>query len=129
MNKKTIAQLKAMTRRVWQWNTARRAAKWNNRISPYIYSCELCDQAICDRPTGHTEEEKKVYEERGLTLINGKIEIDHIFSVEDPEKGWQGWDIYFERLFVDPTKLQAICKDCHFFKTQIENEERRKNEK
>lgn len=56
---------------------------------------------------------------------NKDIKIDHINPVVDPEMGFQTWDIFIERLFVELEGYQAICKDCHHTKTQLERKKRK----
>lgn len=46
--------------------------------------------------------------------------IDHRLPVVDPEVGWQGFDVYIERMFCPAENLQAICKPCHLVKTASE---------
>lgn len=55
-----------------------------------------------------------------------KIEIDHVTPVVKPEEGFLGWDNYIASKFVDASKLQGICRDCHRSKTKEENKVRRK---
>ena len=51
---------------------------------------------------------------------------DHKSPVIDPEKGFESWDIFMERLFLG--EIQPLCKSgCHAAKTKAENIVRRKN--
>ena len=56
---------------------------------------------------------------------NKDVQVDHIEPVVDPHKGFENWDTYIARLFVEPTGLQVLCIDCHSIKTQEENVVRR----
>lgn len=56
-----------------------------------------------------------------------KLYADHVEPVVDPKTGFQGWDVYYERLVKG--KLQAICKSCHAEKTKEENRIRREARK
>ena len=38
----------------------------------------------------------------------------------DIEHGWQGWDIFIERLFCEVDQLDALCKNCHLSKSNHE---------
>jgi len=58
---------------------------------------------------------------------NKEIRIDHILPVVDPTEGWQSWDIYIERLFVEVDGYQALCNDCHDKKTEAERIIRKAN--
>lgn len=60
------------------------------------------------------------------------IEVDHINSVIDNEKGFENWETFIERLFCSKENLQRICDDCHDKKTAAERDiakARRKREK
>jgi len=49
-----------------------------------------------------------------------EVQIDHIESVIDINKGWESWDVYIERLFCDIENLACLCKQCHSSKTSAE---------
>jgi len=55
-----------------------------------------------------------------------EVHVDHIIPVVDPKKGFETWDIYIKRLYVDADKRQILCKKDHHTKTQKENKIRRK---
>ena len=48
------------------------------------------------------------------------IVADHIDPVVDPHVGFQGWDVYINRMFIE-IGWQAICYSCHSKKTKKEN--------
>lgn len=50
-----------------------------------------------------------------------EIQLDHIEPVINPHEGFQNWDIYIGRLFVDIDGWQILCLPCHKVKTQREN--------
>jgi 5-methylcytosine-specific restriction endonuclease McrA len=54
------------------------------------------------------------------------VQVDHIDPVVDPKKGFQTWDKFIERMFVEIEKLQVLCKPCHKIKTDQEKLERKK---
>jgi hypothetical protein len=64
------------------------------------------------------------------TLIGAKdFQIDHINPIV-PLTGWENFDSFIERMFVDETNLQLICKSpCHSEKSKTENEIRRASKK
>lgn len=64
------------------------------------------------------------------TIIGAKdFHIDHIDPIV-PLTGWVNFDSFIERLFVDESHLQLICKKpCHEEKSKRENEQRRQNKK
>ena len=47
----------------------------------------------------------------GLFPQNG-VQADHIVPVVGPE-GFQSWDLYIQRLFVDSSGFRILCKKCH----------------
>ena len=53
---------------------------------------------------------------------NKDIKIDHIEPVVDPALGFQGYDQFVKRLFVELDGYQAICVPCHQLKTNQEKE-------
>lgn len=57
---------------------------------------------------------------------SGEIKMDHIDPAV-PLDGWQGFDVFIERLFCDEDGFQALCPGCHDEKTGIEREERKTN--
>jgi len=77
--------------------------KKNARSGRNQYTCALCKQVVG----------------------NKDIKIDHIEPVVDPEKGFQGYDEFIKRLFVELDGYQAICITCHQIKTNNERQRRR----
>ena len=70
------------------------------------YTCALCKQVVG----------------------NKDIKIDHIEPVVDPALGFQGYDEFIKRLFVELDGYQAICITCHQIKTNNERQRRRTKE-
>ena len=96
-------------RKIWRWYPERKKALDNSTfddapIKDIQYVCNKC-QAILPRD---------------------KVHIDHVNPVIDPEHGFQTWDEYIARLFVEADGLQVLCKNCHTTKTNEENKARRK---
>jgi 5-methylcytosine-specific restriction endonuclease McrA len=50
-----------------------------------------------------------------------EVQIDHIFPVVDPKKGFTTFDDYIERLFCETEGFQILCTSCHDAKTKIED--------
>lgn len=46
--------------------------------------------------------------------------VDHIEPVVDPAIGFEGWDRYVERMFVEVEGYQVLCWECHEAKTAVE---------
>ena len=57
------------------------------------------------------------------------MKVDHVQPVVDPIKGFQGWDEYVGRLFIEVDGFQALCVTCHNAKSILENELRRQSKK
>lgn len=56
------------------------------------------------------------------------IRMDHIEPAV-PLDGWQGFDVFIERMFCDEDGFQALCDACHTVKTTEEKEIRKINRK
>lgn len=64
----------------------------------------------------------------GAARKNGEeLLADHVAPVIDTKSGFQGWDVYYDRLFNG--KLQPLCMSCHDKKTAAEKKERAKARK
>lgn len=51
---------------------------------------------------------------------------DHIDPVVDPERGFQTWDEYIERMYCEVEGFQILCKGCHDSGKTAEEREKRK---
>jgi len=63
----------------------------------------------------------------GRRFPRREVSADHIDPVVDPARGWEGWDIYLERLFCDKEGFQIICSEDHDRKTEKERNVRTKS--
>lgn len=94
-------------RRVWSWSPERKTAL---ALAEYhkSYQCAGC-----------------------LNYFPRKeVQVDHLEECVCPKKGWQGFDIYLERLFCGVDGLQVLCKKkCHKEKTTSANSLRRQAKK
>lgn len=70
------------------------------------WECELC---------------KKMY------TTQKDLHGDHISPVINPETGFTTWDEFINKLFLG--EMQAICKECHYKKSENENAIRREKRK
>lgn len=57
-----------------------------------------------------------------------KPQVDHIRPVV-PISGFDNWSKYIERLFIDSSGLEVLCKPCHKAKTDVHREVRKKLKK
>jgi len=62
-----------------------------------------------------------------MAVINEKknAQVDHIVPVVDTETSARDWNVYYDRLFVEPEATQILCKPCHSAKTRAENARRK----
>lgn len=100
-----------------QWTEARfvsfvksalRGARW-----PQKYQC-IKDAYIEDGINPATGRKCKLHEcpQCNGTFPQNQMHADHIIPVVGPE-GFQTWDMFIERLFVEADGFQAMCKECH----------------
>ena len=61
--------------------------------------------------------------------ITDHVDVDHKDPAVDPVLGWQGYDIFIERLFCSPDNLWGLCETCHSKKTTKENTTRKASKK
>lgn len=55
---------------------------------------------------------------------NKEVQVDHINPVVDPVAGFQGWDVYIDRMYCAVENLQVLCRSCHKKKSTQERKER-----
>lgn len=48
------------------------------------------------------------------------VHVDHIDPVVDPKIGFENWDVFVRRMFVEADGLQVLCHACHNEKTEQE---------
>lgn len=84
----------------WPW---RNIAMKNARIERGIYECKACGNRV------------KAKEKQ----------LDHINSVVNPERGFEGWNGYIERLLPGTDGFSVLCRVCHASKTTKERERRK----
>lgn len=65
---------------------------------------------------------KGTYKVVGKMKPQAYVFVDHIDPAVDPHKGWQGYDVFIERLFVEKQDLQLLCKPCHDEKSMAEKQ-------
>lgn len=92
----------AAFRKIWRWCPERRECLEAGKVG-LKYSCNGCK--------GRFKRED--------------VAVDHKEPVVDPSKGFETWQVYFNRLFVPVSKMQLLCKTCHKEKSKEENKIRR----
>lgn len=88
----------------YKWG-ARNKVKSAARVERGKYSCNICKQIVGAK----------------------EIRMDHTDPVVSPVLGWQGFDIYIERMFIDEPGWQAICIPCDRDKQTVERQIRKEN--
>lgn len=63
----------------------------------------------------------------GCGKTAGKLYVDHREPVVCPKKGFEDWATYIDRLFVDASALDVLCKACHDTKSAEERLQRKKH--
>lgn len=105
-----VGKLKKHLRRLSYQRKEYTEAKNRAKVGPAIFKCEQCSQLMYDGKSQKSFDKNK---EEYDNLIWETPELDHVESVVDVDKGWQGWDVYIERLFCGPDELSVLCKACH----------------
>ena len=85
----------------------RNEVKKKARVERGKYKCNMCKQTV-PASTGT----------RGKRISN--VFVDHIDTVVDTVEGFTTWDDFIERLFVEESGLQLLCKACHDKKSKKE---------
>lgn len=88
----------ALRRSTYKWR-GRWMAEKRSHVGRGEYLCESC----------------------GLIDKKKEMQMDHIVPVVDPSAGWQGFDSFVDRVLVEETGWQRLCKACHSIKTKEEN--------
>ncbi len=86
----------------YQW-APRKDALRSARVERGKYTCSSCDKLFGPK----------------------EINLDHTLPVIDPHEGFTTWDDYINRLFCDKSGFTVMCKECHSYKTNFENEIRK----
>jgi len=88
------------TRRIWLYSPVRREIMAKCKTADGFFRCDGCRK------------------------LSEGVQIDHILP-SVPVTGWDGWNGFIERLFVDVTGLQGLCAKCHNEKTRTEQQLRK----
>ena len=96
----------ALRRASGRW-APKHACRKSARVGRNQYRCAACKQVVG----------------------NSETHIDHIEPVVDPVRGFQGWDEYVARLFVEADGFRLLCTACHSEVTAQQREIRKANKK
>ena len=123
MAPKIKSYILAHLRRIFHWSPAYRATKSRAHVTSQVYICEGCHCYIDKKGKSGVE-----YLE-GETVFAENMHVDHIEPVI-PLEGFSSDEEFkaqiIPRMFVEAPKLQYLCESCHYIKTQIENDIRRR---
>lgn len=114
------SKITSQLRKLWRYSPGRVACLKRCETGTYYVVIAKKSKKSYKRPYLRCEQCKTVHE---------KLQIDHIEPVVDLKFGFQGWDIYIVRLFVDETKLRGLCKACHDCVSLIQRTQRKLNKK
>lgn len=117
--------IKALRRLTWSWKPYTNVKQGAKRDSA-TYECNECGK-YCYTGRSETTYNRIVKENPDIEVEKGSIYIDHTVPVIDPDKGFETFDIFIDRLFCGEDNLNPMCKVCHDKKTDEENKKRRKN--
>jgi len=97
-----------------------RSGRW-----PVKYQC-IKDAERGTRINPETGRKRKVYlcSDCGELFPQKEVVADHISPIV-PVTGFDTWDAFIGRLFCEIDGYQALCKECHQKKTNIENKKRK----
>lgn len=119
-----VGKIKKHLRRLSYQRKEYTEAKNRAKVGPAIFKCEQCGQLMYDGKSQKSfDKNKETYD----NLIWETPDLDHKEEVVHKEKGWQGWDVYIERLFCGPDDLKLLCKSCHKGVSKKEMQERKKS--
>lgn len=121
-----INKIKKHLRRLSYQRKEYTEAKNRAKIDKATFECENpdCQQILYD---GKSEKSFEKLKEIYPDIIMEKPELDHIDEVVNEKEGWQGWDVYIERLFCGPENLRVLCKSCHKKVSKKEMKNRKKS--
>jgi len=123
MDKRLRETIKRAVRRItWSWEAYKKIKK-QAQVDKATFECRSC-KCFCYSGKSDKNYLELVEKYKDKDIKRCSIYIDHIDPVEHPEKDWEGWDNYMERLFCSIKNLQPLCKPCHDEKTKKETDMR-----
>lgn len=96
-------QLRSATRKWAPINDVKKEAN----VERGVYLCAGCKELV---PPTTKQGRKRVQ----------NIFVDHIDPIVDPTVGFEGFDVYIERMFCEKGNLQLLCGECHDKKSMEE---------
>lgn len=126
---KTKNKIINVLRRLTFSSPARSAAEKDCKVGPALYRCSSCQVLVYKGKS--IENYNNLCAEFEEEILMEPFSMDHIDPVIDPKKGWQGFDVFIERLGLplsEKHRWQGLCTSrCHKAKTSQENQIRKTN--
>lgn len=120
---KIITAVRKINRNSWG---PRKAVKNRAKVNKSLFQCEKCECYVYEGTSAvNYFNYIDLYPKKVVKME--KLELDHISPVIEPDKGWQSWDSFMDRLFCPEDNWQALCHDCHKEKTSQETKVRWKH--
>lgn len=104
--KKKQFAINTLRRASYRW-PGRWTAEKRSKVGRNQYKCETCGEIFGKKDTA----------------------MDHVVPVVDPNKGFEGFDQYIDRMFAEESGFQRLCHPCHDKKTGQENTVRKESKK
>jgi hypothetical protein len=106
-SKKKSFAIASLRRASYRW-VGRYSAFNGSKVGRNQYKCEMCPEDV----------------------VHGRkdVQLDHRIPIV-PVEGWDGFDNYIDRLFVEKEGFAVLCKPHHKEKTVKENAIRKENRK
>ena len=118
---KIISALRKLT---YSWEPRKEVLEAAKK-APATFECNDCGvwiyKGTSERNIEYIKEDNPDQE-----VIMGKVCVDHIDPVIDPDKGFENWDKYINRMFCEKENLQVLCAKCHDEKTKKEKKRKKK---
>jgi len=92
----------------------RNEVKGTARVKRGIYTCAGWEREAHEIPAS-------IVTDKGR---ENNVFVDHIEPVVCPTRGWKSYDSFVNRLYVEHSGLQVLCKECHDAKTAAERKTR-----
>src|SRR5690348_2314832 len=96
--------LVSAARRIWRWDKNRKAVNDESEKKAGKKGFRFCSS--CQKRFNYK-----------------KVHVDHVIPVGPAPKGFEGWDLYYSKLFTARNNLQSLCVDCHKKKTKTDLKE------
>jgi len=121
-----VAKVKNNLRRIHMHCKYKSKAKQRSKIDAALFLCEEEGCKVAHYEGTSDKNFVKLVEKYADTyeVVRLKIELDHIFPVIEPKKGFGSWDDYMHALWVDESGYKCLCREHHAEKSAKEAAER-----